>query len=131
MDKDALLAPRLPEDDVDIPGVGTVRVRGLSRDEVLAAQNESDNLPAFERRLISCGMVDPQLSVAEAGRWQLGSPAGEIEPVIDRIRALSGLGGDASKSGVAPDAAASGAGVRALSGGAAGDDRGPDAGGDE
>lgn len=130
MDKEVLLKARLPEDDVEIPGVGTVRVRGLSRDEVLAAQKAS-TFAEFERHLVSYGMVDPELTLSEAGQWQMASPAGEMEPVTEKIRDLSGVGDDASKSGVPGDGDDSEPGVRALPGPEAGDDGGPSALGDE
>lgn len=118
MDKQLLLKSRLPEADVDVPGVGTVRVRGLSRSEVMAAQNIPDPA-ARERRMLALGMVDPQLTEAEAGQWQQASPAGELEPVTTRIGQLSGVVDDAAKSGL-PDAGSEpGTGVRALLGGEA------------
>jgi hypothetical protein len=108
MDKDKLLAPRantasgLPEDDVEVPGMGTVRVRGLSRDEVFGAQKIKETA-ANERHVLSLGLVDPAMSVNEVFKWQQVSPAGEIEPVVDKIRELSGMKDDASKSGVPDD----------------------------
>lgn len=105
MDKEKLLAKRadtpsgLPEDDVEIPDVGTVRVRGLSRDEVFGVQ-QVKNTAAQERKIISLGMIDPEMTEIEVFTWQKNSPAGEMEPVADKIRELSGLKEDASKSGV-------------------------------
>lgn len=102
IDKEKLLAPRadtehgMPESDVEIPGVGTVRVRGLRRGEVLAAQ-KIDDVSLFERRMVHLGLVDPQMSEVEVGRWQESSPAGEMEPVIDRIRELSAIRPSADK----------------------------------
>lgn len=104
MDLEKLLAPAadtatgLPEDDVPIPGKGTVRVRGLSRTEVMQAQTIADAL-ARERRMVALGMVDPPMTEEQAGQWQQ-APAGEMEPVTDRIAELSGMRPDASKSGV-------------------------------
>lgn len=140
IDKEKLLAPRadtphgMPEADVEVPSMGTVRVRGLSRDEVLAVQ-EARTTAQLERRILALGMVDPPLSEGEAGAWQRISPAGEIEPVADRIRELSGL--DVEREGEADRAAmrqfrdAPGGGVRAHAGGQAVDDGGPAAPGDE
>ena len=69
MDKELLFKARLPEADVDIPGVGTVRVRGLSRVEAMLVQ-KVDDPETRERRILAYGMVDPPLSEGEAGRWE-------------------------------------------------------------
>lgn len=90
MDKELLFAPRLPEADVEVPGVGTVRVRGLNRPEAMAVQAVSGT-EARERKILALGMVDPALTEAEAGRWQKAAPAGELEPVTTRIAELSGM----------------------------------------
>ncbi|MEH1013048.1 hypothetical protein V6U90_08045 [Micromonospora sp. CPCC 206060] len=96
--KEALFAPRLPEDDVEIPGVGTVRVRGLSRAEVLKVQR----LGKAERdaHMIALGMVDPPMPVTDVQRWAEASPAGEMEAVSRRIGELSGVLEGAQKSGL-------------------------------
>jgi hypothetical protein len=136
MDEDLkarLLKPRVTEGTVEIAGVGEVRVRGLSRGEVFAARkttNEKD-VGALERRYLSLGMVEPRMTEADVLQWQQGSPAGEIEPVVDKVMELSGLGKGAEKSGVPGAGDESGDGVRALPGSEAVDDGGPAAGADE
>jgi hypothetical protein len=107
MDKDQLLKPRLPEADVEIPGVGTVRVRGLSRDEVLVVRKATDDAYldgpralTLERKLLAAAMLDPQLTEAEVGQWQKSAPAGELRPVVEKIQELSGMGEEAPKSGL-------------------------------
>ena len=99
MDKESLLAPRLPEDDVEIPGVGTFRVRALSRFEVLAAQKEQSKGPGFmERRMLAFGIIGPfTLTEDEVAAWQKASPAGEMEPLAERIAELSGMKSGAHK----------------------------------
>jgi hypothetical protein len=97
--KDALLAARLPEDDVEIPGVGTVRVRALSRAEALKVQRLGK--AEKDAHTIALGMVDPPMSVTDVQRWAESSPAGEMEAVGRRIAELSGvLTEGAQKSGV-------------------------------
>jgi hypothetical protein len=130
MDKEALFAPRLPEDDVEVPGVGTVRVRGLSRAEAMHVQ-AANGPEATERRILALGMVDPPLTEAEAGRWQKASPAGELEPVTDRIAELSGMKPGADKETYKSFRDGSESGVRVLPGAEAVDDGGPAPGGDE
>lgn len=105
MDKEALFAPRekttsgFPEDDVPIPGVGTVRVRGLSRFEALSMK-AVDNAVASERLMLHYAMVDPPMTEAEIGKWQRASGASELEPVTGKIAELSGMTQDAAKEAV-------------------------------
>jgi hypothetical protein len=96
MDKATLFEPRLEEADVEIPGIGTVRVRALSRAEVMQIQNRTD-IEAQERLMIAYGMVDPQLTEAEAGKWCKAAPASEIAPVSEKIARLSGVTDDSAK----------------------------------
>lgn len=99
--KDKLLTRRLDEDDVKIPGVGTVRVRGLSRAEVLKIQRLGKK--DAEAHTMALGLVDPQMTFEEVQQWAAASPAGEMEPVSRRIAELSGIVAGADKSGVPAD----------------------------
>ena len=90
VDKAALFAPRLPEADVDVPGVGTIRVRALSRAEGMRIK-DMKGTEATERLILAMGMVDPALTEAEVGQWMKAAPAAEIEPVSLKIAELSGL----------------------------------------
>lgn len=111
MDKEDLFKPRLPEDKVEIPGVGSVTVRGLNRKEAVHVQLAGDP-EERDRRVLAQGLVDPMLMIpgmlhslgdkrcakcADAGQWQEAAPAGELEPVSERITELSGLAPDAAK----------------------------------
>lgn len=103
VDKSKLLARRIAEDTVEIEGLGEVAVRGVSRFELLSAGkgvNEEKVPDLIERRMIVAGMVDPQLTMAEAEEWQKGSGAGEIGKVLQKIRELSALTEGAPKSSV-------------------------------
>lgn len=102
MDKEALFTPRCPEEDIDIPNVGTVRVRGLTRVESLLISEMKGNA-ATERRVISLAMVDPPLTEAEVGQWQKASVAGELQAVAEVVQRLSGLNEGAAKSDVPAD----------------------------
>lgn len=127
--KARLLAPRLTEDTVDIPGVGTVRVRCLTRFEAaLVGKIDTGDVAALERKILSMGVVDPPMTEAEIGLWQAGAPAGELDPVVQRIAELSGMTDHAAKAAYKSVRDATGAGVRVLPGGTAGDDGGEPAG---
>lgn len=106
MDKSALLADRvtLNSTDVDIEGVGTIRVRGLSRFELLIAQKKyPDDTLKQERFILSTALVDPQLTEDDVAAWQRSSPPMEIDSVAQVVNRLSGIGKDAAKSDVPGD----------------------------
>lgn len=130
VDREALFKERLPEEDYELPGLGWLRIRGLSRGEVLAAQRDDPDLAVFERRLLARGVVDPVLTVTDVGRWQEASPAGEMEPLIKRIEHLSGIGRGDDKRTYESFRDGPGPGIRDVPGVEAGDDGGPAAAGD-
>lgn len=96
MDKELLFKPRLPEADVEISGVGTVKVRGLSRIEAMHVQ-AANGPEAVERRILALGVVEPKLTEDDVRQWQKASPAGELEPVTEKIAELSGMKPGADK----------------------------------
>jgi hypothetical protein len=130
MDKELLFRPRLPEADVDVPGVGTVRVRALSRAEAMDVENAKGNA-AIERRLLSLGLVDPVLSEMEVGLWQKAAPASELEDVSNKIAELSGLLPDSAKEAVKEFEANPDTEFRLLPGAEAGHDGGAAEGGNQ
>ncbi len=99
VDKGALLARRLNEGEHEIEGVGTVKIRGLSRAEVLAAQKLGDTAKS-DRFMVARALLEPKLSEADVQTWQENSGAAEIEGLTVAIANLSGLGVKADKSGV-------------------------------
>jgi hypothetical protein len=129
VDREALFKARLPEEEYELAGLGVLRIRGLSRGEVLAAQHDDPRLAVFERRLLARGVVDPKLTETDVGRWQEASPAGEMEPLIKRIEQLSGIGSEVEKGAYESFRDDPGLGVRDVPGDETRDDSGPDAGG--
>ena len=99
VDKSALLAPRLGEGEHEIPGVGTVRIRGLSRAEVLELRQIGE-VAAWDRRLCSLALVEPRLTEDEVGAWQASAGPREIEDLTGAVLRLSGMADGADKSGV-------------------------------
>jgi hypothetical protein len=95
-----------PEEDVEIPGVGTIRVRGLTRIEVLSVRKAADNADSvdgprmlvLERKLLAAGLVEPTLTEDEVRTWQDHSPAGQIDRVAEKIQELSGLSEGSDKA---------------------------------
>jgi hypothetical protein len=98
MDKSKLLADRVTgtTGELDIPGVGTVRFRALSRHEMIVTSKIEDNL-AQERKILAAAMLDPVLGEDDVAAWQKCSPPGEINAVAKEINKLSGIGPDAAK----------------------------------
>lgn len=98
MDKEQLFKARLRERDVELPDVGTVRVRALARGEVMSIRDAGEmDIEEYERKLIALAVVDPVLTEDEVRRWQEAAPAGELEPVTNAIVELSGLDQEAAK----------------------------------
>lgn len=83
-----LLARRIGEDTVEVEGVGTLRVRGLNRDESIRVGACTD-VAERDRIMLSLGVVDPALTVDDVAAWQAAAPGGEIEDVSRRIAELS------------------------------------------
>lgn len=90
MDKEALFRSRLPEDDVEVPGVGTVRVRALSRAESLRMADAS-GAEEVERKMLALALLDPALTEDEVSQWQQAAVADELDLVVKKIAELSGV----------------------------------------
>lgn len=100
LDKAALLARRFGVHDVEIPGVGTVQVRPLSRAEALELQGTELPTAVMERQLLAKALVSPALTEDEVRIWQENSPAGELDPVGDAVLTLSGMKKESAKEAV-------------------------------
>lgn len=112
MDKAALLAAAaeaLPAEDVEIPGVGSVRVRGLSRAESLIVGKAEGDPTATERAILRFGLVDPALTEAEIRDWLKVAPNAHVDPVTKAIARLSGMWEGADKAAYKSDGGESGA----------------------
>lgn len=91
MDKEALLANRLPTQPLNIPGVGEITIRALSRAQRGVFAKLADNdVAVFDRKVIAAAMVEPSLTEDEARRWLENAPAGETTIVMEAIGELSG-----------------------------------------
>jgi hypothetical protein len=138
MDKSRLTGPRastasgFPESDVPVPGMGTVRVRALSRTEVLVVRKATDDehmdgprALTLERKMLSSAMVHPEMSESDIGDWQKHGLAGELQPVVMMVQQLSGMLEDSPKSDVPSDGSGLEPGIRALPSTEANDDGSP------
>jgi hypothetical protein len=100
LSKEALLARRFGVHDLEVEGVGVVQVRPLSRAEALEVQGVEMPVAVMEQKLISKAMVSPKLTEDDVRVWQENSPAGELEPVGDKIMILSGMKKESAKEAV-------------------------------
>lgn len=130
IDKEALFTVRLPEDDVEVNGVGSVRVRGLSRANANAIKGHQGT-EKFELMILHFGMVNPALTEAEAAKWLNAAAYGELEPVLTRIGELSGLMEESAKEAVKDFVEDPGAEFRVLPSSEAGNDSSSTPGGNE
>lgn len=89
---------------VTLPSTGRrVRVRGLTRHELLANGKDGADALTVEARNLAATLVDPVLTVDQAAQWQRAAPAGELAPVVTAIRRLTGLDEGAAKSDLPAD----------------------------
>lgn len=97
MDKAVLLKGFLPERDVDLPsGVGTVRVRGLSRNEAVEVAACADE-QEMERRAIALALLDPPMTMSEVREWSGVAVAADVQAVAQAISQLSNMEAGAGK----------------------------------
>jgi len=97
LSKTDLLRKRFGVEDVEIPGVGIVRLRPLSRAEVLELEGKEMPAAVAEQKLVARAMVEPKLTEDDVAQWQANSPAAEIQPVIEAIARMSGIEPNVSK----------------------------------
>lgn len=89
--KQDLLKSRFGITDVEIPDLGTVKIRALSRGEALKIQGVEKDTAEMEQWLVSLAMVEPKMTAAEVKEWQDNSPAGELQVVTEAIIKSSGM----------------------------------------
>jgi hypothetical protein len=100
---DDLIAGDLGDgEDVTLSSGRKVRVRGLSRFELIFNGKGTEDASVVERRNVASALLEPKLTVPQVEAWQRSSRAGgDIKQLSEVIRDLSGLGEGAQKSDVA------------------------------
>ncbi len=91
-----------PAKDVQLPSGRLVRVRGLTRAELIAGGAGTEDPAEVERRNVATCLVNPAMNREMVRKWQAnpGSVA-DLAKITEAIRDLSGLGEGAQKSDVA------------------------------
>jgi len=80
------------EEDFRLPATGlVVRIRPLTRAEVLKINNQDLGLAEREQRYTSKALVEPRMTPDAVKRWQEHGHAGDMGELIDRIGTISGL----------------------------------------
>ncbi|MBQ1061329.1 hypothetical protein [Micromonospora sp. C41] len=97
MDKELLFKPRCKETDVELEGVGVVRLRGLTRVEVKTIGEGVNDGKDMEAQALAWALVDPQLTVDEVRRLFEVASFGEIQLLNETVNELSGIAGLAQK----------------------------------
>lgn len=89
LSKETLLKSGLPEETITVDGLGTVRVRSLSRAEFLRIRQADGE--GWEIGIVACGLVEPALSEEEVRDWH-GRVAPRIfDDLAAEILRVSGL----------------------------------------
>lgn len=124
MDIKDLLEPRLDTEEYEIPGVGRITVRALTRFELLLGGKLTGDQGAavMEAHMLHFAMVDPEITFDQARAWQKACSAGELQPIVKLINRLSGIGEGADKSRVHGDGVGPDVGMGALHSGETVDD---------
>mgnify|MGYP001593033462 FL=1 len=102
LSKEELIKARFGVEDFELAGVGTVRIKPLTRAQALEVRGKELTVAEVEQCLLSWAMVEPGLTREDVAAWQEVADAGSFEPLVDRIAEISGMKKGASKSGV-PD----------------------------
>lgn len=91
-------------EDLTLPSGKVVRVRGLSRHELIFnGKGTEDNALIERRNVVSC-LVQPKLTLAQVEAWQRNSAAGgDFKVLSEAIRDRSGLKQGADKSDLRAD----------------------------
>ncbi len=94
VDLDSLLGQGLPQEDVEIEGVGKFRVRALTREEALKVGDIPEgkgHAGKVDREILRHGLVNPELSYQDIEKLSSRLPAGALEPVVEAIARMSGF----------------------------------------
>lgn len=89
--------------DVTLPNGKVVKVRGLTRYELLLNGKNTDDVLVIERRNVATCMVEPRMTEKQVEAWQKAKSPAALGLVTKAIRDLSGLGEGAGKSDVPGD----------------------------
>lgn len=100
---DELFDVTLEEEDYEVRPGRWMRIRALTRAQMIRAGKLEEDRAKQEQYLLSVALVQPVLTVDEVARWQRSAAFMEVEKVARAINRISGVGKDAAKSDVHGD----------------------------
>lgn len=116
MEKAQLFVDLTEAEDVTISR-GVVRVRGLSRYEIMMCANPDFPNLVKEQKQLSLAMLEPNMSEADVDLWQRTPGAfRDIQTVVEAVNRLSAVGKDAQKAAYKSDGGGPDAGIRDIPG---------------
>ena len=83
---------------VELPGGGEVKIRALTRNEVIEASELDPTGRA--NYYVATALVEPKLSVDDVAAWAETGAAGDLMAITDAVGRLSHMVEGAGKSGV-------------------------------
>lgn len=92
-----------PAEDLELSRGRTVKIRGLSRYELLlnGKGTEEGDVGLIERRNVHVCLMNPRMTLQQVEAWQRRPDSGaDFAAMSNAIRRLSNLGQGADKSGV-------------------------------
>lgn len=98
--KEQLLARKFGHQELEIPDLGTIVFRPLTRAEALSVNDREMTMAEAEQALLSLAMVDPKMTADDVKKWQEIAPAGELQPLVDAITKASGMVVESAKEAV-------------------------------
>lgn len=87
--KETLLKACVSEETVDIAGLGTIRVRSLSRAEFMDVRGRDE--AGWDVGVVAYGLVDPALTEDEVRNWRNVAPPRVFDDVAGEVLRVSGL----------------------------------------
>lgn len=91
-----LLARRIEEEDLTLPGGGVVLVRGVTRQEFHDISQVRDDRRR-EYLTVSRGLVEPSMTPEQVAQWAEQGATGDIQEVVITIGRLSRMIPEAAK----------------------------------
>jgi hypothetical protein len=101
---DDLFVVDLPEEDYILPSGKAMRIRALTRAEMMRSYKLEGDRPKQEQYLLSVAVLQPRLTEADVARFQKAKAFMVVEHVARAINRLSGVESkDAAKSDLPED----------------------------
>lgn len=88
--REQILTRKIGGEVVTLPSGGTVKVRGLTRNQAQQVQDAPEGIDR-DSMMIHLGLVDPELSAEDVVAWFDVAPAGDVLAIAREVSRLSGM----------------------------------------